>query len=64
MWCIPQVDAQYVARMEDVLDLYAEEPDPRISLLQPESIGRRKLPHQHKCLQTLVHCGCDRSPFG
>ena len=27
MWCIPQVDADYVARMEDVLDLYAEKPD-------------------------------------
>ena len=29
MWCIPCVDAQYVARMEDVLDLYSEAPDPR-----------------------------------
>jgi len=29
MWCIPQVDGAYVARMEDVLDLYAEEADPR-----------------------------------
>jgi len=29
MWCIPQVDGTYVARMEDVLDLYAEEPDPK-----------------------------------
>jgi transposase len=29
MWCIPQVDGAYVARMEDVLDLYAEEPDPK-----------------------------------
>ena len=29
MWCIPQVDGTYVARMEDVLDLYAEPPDPR-----------------------------------
>jgi transposase len=28
MWCIPEVDAEYVARMEDVLDLYNEEPDP------------------------------------
>lgn len=27
MWCIPRVDAEYVARMEDVLDLYAEAPD-------------------------------------
>src|SRR3954462_6461531 len=27
--CIPQVDGTYVARMEDVLDLYAEAPDPR-----------------------------------
>lgn len=25
MWCIPKVDAEYVAKMEDVLDLYAEE---------------------------------------
>ena len=28
MWCIPRVDTEYVARMEDVLDLYAETPDP------------------------------------
>jgi transposase len=28
MWCIPNVDAEYVARMEDVLDLYAEKPSP------------------------------------
>ena len=29
MWCIPEVDGTYVARMEDVLDLYAEEHDPK-----------------------------------
>jgi transposase len=29
MWCIPKVDAEFVARMEDVLDLYAEEPSPQ-----------------------------------
>jgi transposase len=29
MWCIPKVDGTYVARMEDVLDLYAAEPDPQ-----------------------------------
>lgn len=28
MWCIPKVDAEYVARMEDVLDLYTGAPDP------------------------------------
>jgi hypothetical protein len=27
MWCIPKVDAEFVARMEDVLALYAESPD-------------------------------------
>lgn len=27
MWCIPKVDAEYVARMEDILDLYAEDKD-------------------------------------
>jgi transposase len=29
MWCIPKVDGEYVARMEDVLDLYAEASDPK-----------------------------------
>lgn len=29
MWCIPKVDAEYVAHMEEVLDLYAEAADPR-----------------------------------
>ncbi len=29
MWCIPKLDGEYVARMEDVLDLYAEAPDPQ-----------------------------------
>lgn len=29
MWCVAQVDGGYVARMEDVLDLYAENADPK-----------------------------------
>jgi hypothetical protein len=29
MWCIAKVDGEYIARMEDVLDLYAEQPDPK-----------------------------------
>jgi transposase len=33
MWCIPCVDGEYVARMEDVLDLYAEAPDPKRPLV-------------------------------
>ena len=37
MWCVPQVDGEYVARMEDVLDLYAEEPDPLSFHLAPGS---------------------------
>ncbi len=28
MWCIPEINGEYVARMEDVLQLYAEAPDP------------------------------------
>ena len=27
MWCVPKIDAEYVARMEDVLTLYAEPAD-------------------------------------
>ena len=48
MWCIPQVDADYVARMEDVLDLYAEAPDPKTTggLLrrEPDPADRRSAP--------------------
>jgi hypothetical protein len=29
MWCVPEFDGTYVARMEDLLDLYAEKPDPQ-----------------------------------
>ena len=27
MWCIPKLDTHYIARMEDVLDVYAQPPD-------------------------------------
>jgi transposase len=29
MWCVPKIDGDYVARMEDVLDLYADPSDPQ-----------------------------------
>jgi len=29
MWCIAKIDGEYIARMEDLLDLYAEPHDPR-----------------------------------
>jgi hypothetical protein len=32
-WYIPQVDGEYVARVEDVLDFYAEAPDPKRPLV-------------------------------
>ncbi len=28
-WCVPRADGEYVARLEDVPDLYAEPPDPK-----------------------------------
>ena len=33
MWCIPKVDAEFVARMEDVLELYAQAPDPQLPVV-------------------------------
>ena len=49
MWCIPQVDGEYVARMEDVLDLYAEAPDPKRPVVcfdesSTQLIGEVRLP--------------------
>ena len=29
MWCIANIDGEYIARMEDILDLYAEPHDPK-----------------------------------
>ena len=49
MWCIPQIDGTYVARMEDVLDLYAEPPDPKRPVVcfdesPTQLIGETRLP--------------------
>ena len=33
MWCVPQIDATYVARMEDVLGLYTTRPRPRTAVV-------------------------------
>ena len=49
MWCIPQVDGEYVARMEDVLDLYAEASDPKRPVIcfdesPTQLIGEARLP--------------------
>jgi transposase len=49
MWCIPQVNGTYVARMEDVLDLYAEPADPKHPVVcfdesPVQLIGETRLP--------------------
>jgi transposase len=51
MWCIPTVNAEYVARMEDVLDLYAEAPDPKLPVVcfdetPRQLIGEARVPIQ------------------
>ena len=37
MWCIPKVDAGFVAAMEDVLDLYSETRDPIVRHATPSA---------------------------
>jgi transposase len=49
MWCVPKVDAEYVAWMEDVLDLYMEPPDERRPVVSfdetpTQLIGEARLP--------------------
>lgn len=49
MWCIPAVDGEYVARMEDVLELYGEEPDPSFPVVcfdesPTQLIGETRVP--------------------
>jgi len=33
MWCLRKIDAAFIAQMEDILDLYAEAPDPRFPVV-------------------------------
>ena len=33
MWCLREIDAGFIARMEDILDLYTEDPDPRFPVV-------------------------------
>jgi len=52
MWCIPKIDAEYVARMEDVLDLYAEPADPARPVVcfdetPRQLIGEARVPQAH-----------------
>lgn len=49
MWCIPKVDVDFVARMEDVLDLYAEKPNARLPVVcfdetPRQLIGEERVP--------------------
>lgn len=49
MWCIPAVDAEFVARMEDVLDLYDEPYDARFPVVNFDEtpiqlIGETRVP--------------------
>lgn len=49
MWCIPKIDAEYVARMENVLDLYAEPAEPKRPVVcfdetPVQLIGETRLP--------------------
>jgi len=53
MWCIPKVDAEFVARMEDVLDLYAEVPEERFPVVcfdetPRQLIGEARVPVKAK----------------
>ncbi len=41
MWCIPKVDPEFVARMEDVLELYAERPDPKRPVISFDETPRQ-----------------------
>jgi len=45
MWCVPAINADYVARMEDVLDLYAAPPDSLHPVVTPRQlIGEARVP--------------------
>jgi len=67
MWCIPQVDGEYVARMEDVLDLYAEDPDPKRPVVcfdesPTQLIGEVRQPNRAKSNATTASISATARP--
>ena len=45
MWCIGKLDATYIARMEHVLDLYAEPADPKRPVINFDEAGKQLVEH-------------------
>jgi transposase len=52
MWCIPKVDAEFVARMEDVLDLYTTRPAPGTAVVCFDETPRQLIGEE--CMRDLV----------
>ncbi len=64
MWCIPRIDGEYVARMEDVLDLYAEAPDPKRPVVcfdesPVQTHWRVRTAHFGRAGSILERCDCE-----
>jgi transposase len=60
MWCLPKVDAAFVAQMEDILDLYAEPPDPNKPVVcfdetPMQLIGETRMPRLMRPGQPAVY---------
>ena len=45
MWCIGKLDATYLARMEHILDLYAEPADPMRPIINFDEAGKQLVEH-------------------
>ena len=45
MWCIGKLDAAYIARMEHILDLYAEPADPNKPVINFDEAGKQLVDH-------------------
>lgn len=45
MWCIGKLDASYIARMEHILDLYAEPSDPARPVVNFDEAGKQLVDH-------------------
>jgi len=48
MWCIAKLDAAYIARMEHILDLYAEQHDPKQPIVNFDEAGKQLVSQVNK----------------
>lgn len=63
MWCVPKLDDEYIARMENILDVYEKRRDPRRPLVCLDEKPTQLLDDGRPCLPATVGNGVKKKDY-